>query len=358
MRRVTEASRGSRVARSFTSSTPMRSPAPRTVPMKGYRSCIRRSSATMAAPTRSAFSQSRSSRMVVTVARAAADASAFPPKLEEAPDGFDQGLAWATSSRASTPEIGNPDPKPFPMVITSGWTPEWSTPHGRPVRPKPVIISSATSRAPISFAAAAREAGALLVADEMITGFARTGRPWGVDHSGVRPDVMTIGKGFGSGFPVSGVLARDAVAQAKPWSNPSGASSSYGGNALASAAALATVTTIRDERLWENADRVGSAMVAELRRMEERHPFIGHVRGAGLLIGVELVKDRATREPLDGSVTRRIYEQCLRRGLLAMVYTPPGRLQPALTSDVETALEGLAVLDEVLADLARDGGWR
>jgi 4-aminobutyrate aminotransferase/(S)-3-amino-2-methylpropionate transaminase len=209
-----------------------------------------------------------------------------------------------------------------------------------------------------AIAATARELGALLVADEMITGFGRTGRPWGVDHSGVRPDIVTIGKGFGSGFPVSGVLAREEVARAKPWSNPSGASSSYGGNALASAAALATVATIRDERLWENAERVGAAMVAELRRMQERHRFIGDVRGKGLLIGVELVKDRTSREPLATSVTRHVFEQCLQRGLLAMTYTPHVRLQPALTIDVDTALEGLAVLDEVLGDLARGGGWR
>ncbi len=209
-----------------------------------------------------------------------------------------------------------------------------------------------------AIAAAAREMGALLVADEMITGFGRTGKPWGVDHSGVRPDVVTIGKGFGSGFPVSGVLARDAVAQAKPWSNPSGASSSYGGNALAAAAALASVTTVRDERLWENAERVGAAMIAELRRMQERYAFVGDVRGAGLLIGVELVKDRTTKEPLDHAVTRRVYEQCVRRGLLAMTYTPHVRLQPALTIDADTALEGLAVLDDVLGDLARAGEWR
>ena len=209
-----------------------------------------------------------------------------------------------------------------------------------------------------AIAAAARELGALVVADEMITGFGRTGKPWGVDHSGVRPDVVTIGKGFGSGFPVSGVLARDAVAQAKPWSDPSGASSSYGGNALAAAAALAVVATIRDERLWENAERVGAAMVAELRRMQERYAFVGDVRGAGLLIGVELVKDRATKEPLDSKVTRHVYEQCLRRGLLAMTYTPHVRLQPALTIDADTALEGLAVLNGVLGELERGGQWR
>ena len=207
-------------------------------------------------------------------------------------------------------------------------------------------------------AGAAREAGALFVADEMITGFGRTGRPWGVDHSGARPDVCTIGKGFGSGFPVSGVLTRTEIAQAQPWSRPSGASSSYGGNALAAAAALVTVRTIRDDRLWENAERVGAEMVAELRRMQERHPFIGDVRGAGLFIGVELVKDRRTREPLERAVMQEVFRDCLRRGLLAMCYTPHIRLQPALTIDRETALEGLAVLDEVFRGLGESGRWR
>ncbi len=207
-------------------------------------------------------------------------------------------------------------------------------------------------------AAAAREVGALFIADEMITGFGRTGRPWGVDHSGASPDIVTLGKGFGSGFPVSGVLTRTDLAQAKPWSNPSGASSSYGGNALAAAAALASVRTIRQERLWENAERVGGAMVAELRRMQERHAFIGDVRGAGLFIGLELVKDRKTREPLDAAVTRQLYQDCVQRGLLAMTYTPHVRLQPALTIDRDAALEGLAILEEVLQDLDRSGRWR
>jgi len=207
-------------------------------------------------------------------------------------------------------------------------------------------------------AEAAREVGALFIADEMITGFGRTGRPWGVDHSGTRPDVVTLGKGFGSGFPVSGVLTRSAVADTRPWADPSGASSSYGGNPLAAAAALASVRTIREERLWENAARVGAEMLEELRRMQERHPFVGAVRGAGLFLAVELVKDRATREPLDAAVTRRLYQDCVQRGLLAMAYTPHLRLQPALTIDRETALEGLALLDEAFAALAASGGWR
>jgi 4-aminobutyrate aminotransferase-like enzyme len=208
-----------------------------------------------------------------------------------------------------------------------------------------------------AIADAAHEIGALFIADEMITGFGRTGRPWGVDHSGARPDIVTLGKAFGSGFPISGVLTRDAISQAKPWSNPSGASSSYGGNALAAAAALASVKTVREERLWENSARVGAAMLAELRRMQERHPFIGDVRGSGLFLGIELVKDRTTKEPLDGALMKQVYAECVRRGLLAMTYTAHIRLQPALTIDEATALEGLGVLDEVFSWVS-DRPWR
>ncbi len=209
-----------------------------------------------------------------------------------------------------------------------------------------------------AMADAAHEMGALFIADEMITGFGRTGKPWGVDHSGAKPDICTIGKGFGSGFPIAGVLARTDIAQAKPWSNPSGASSSYGGNAFASTAALASVRVIRGERLWERAERVGATMLAELRRMQERYPFIGEVHGSGLFLGLEMVKDRRTKEPVDSSVMKQVYVECVQRGLLAMTYTPHIRLQPALTIDEETALEGLGILGDVFGKLDESGRWR
>jgi 4-aminobutyrate aminotransferase/(S)-3-amino-2-methylpropionate transaminase len=157
---------------------------------------------------------------------------------------------------------------------------------------------------------------------------------------------------------VSGVLTRGDVAAAKPWSEPSGASSSYGGNPLAAAAALASVRTIRGERLWENAARVGEAMLAELRRMADRFPFIGDVRGQGLLLGLEIVRDRQTREPVKAVVMREVYQSCVRRGLLAMAYSPHVRLQPALTIETDTALEGLSILALAFEDLERSGAWR
>ncbi|HEX9508737.1 MAG TPA: aminotransferase class III-fold pyridoxal phosphate-dependent enzyme, partial [Myxococcales bacterium] len=207
-------------------------------------------------------------------------------------------------------------------------------------------------------AEATHEAGALLIADEMITGFGRTGKVWGVDHSGTLPDIVTLGKGFGSGFPVSGVLTSTEVSQAKPWSNPSGASSSYGGNPLASAAALASVRTIRELELWKNAAAVGQFMLSELRAMQERFEFIGDVRGAGLLIGIEIVRSRKTREPVDKAVMKDVYLECVRRGLLAMTYSPHIRLQPALTIDRAAAAEALGILGEVFERLGQSARWR
>jgi 4-aminobutyrate aminotransferase-like enzyme len=98
----------------------------------------------------------------------------------------------------------------------------------------------------------AREHDALLIADEMITGFGRTGRYWGVSHSGVVPDIVTLGKAFGGGFPLSGVLTRNEISRAEPWALPSGSSSSYGGNSLGAAAGAAALRAIDEEDLVEN----------------------------------------------------------------------------------------------------------
>ena len=178
--------------------------------------------------------------------------------------------------------------------------------------------------------AIAREHGALLIADEMITGFGRTGLMWGAEHDGVVPDIMTVGKGIGGGFPLSAVISTDAITTAKPWSNPSHSSSSYGGNPLAAAAGLAALQIILEEDLVANADRVGRAMLARLGQMQEKYACVGEVRGKGLLLGVELVRDRKTREPVPRAVTQALYQECLRRGLVAMTYATPIRINPPL----------------------------
>jgi 4-aminobutyrate aminotransferase/(S)-3-amino-2-methylpropionate transaminase len=204
----------------------------------------------------------------------------------------------------------------------------------------------------------AREADALLIVDEMITGFGRTGAMFGCDHSGTVPDIMTIGKGFGCGFPVTGLMSTDEITAAFPFAKPSSSSSSYGGNPLAAAAALTTLETILDEELVENSERVGAVLLAELRRLQEKYEFIGDVRGAGLLIGLDLVKDRASKEPLAGAVSEEIFRSAFRRGLLLMGYFPRVRINPPLILTELEARDGAAILDEVFAEMARTGRYR
>jgi len=202
----------------------------------------------------------------------------------------------------------------------------------------------------------AREFGALFISDEMITGFGRTGRWFACERSGVTPDLITLGKGFGSGFPISGVVGKKEVVQAKPWANPSGSSSSYGGNPLAAAAALASLKTLQSENVLENVRSVGAAMLAELQTWPERLRWVGDVRGEGLFLGVELVADLKTKEPLPKKICEEIFQEGLRRGLLAMSYTHAIRLQPALTIEKDLGLTGLALLRESIAAVAARHG--
>ena len=201
----------------------------------------------------------------------------------------------------------------------------------------------------------AREQGALFIADEMITGFGRTGAWFGCDQEGVVPDVMTIGKGMAGGFPVSGVVTTDAIAQAKPFANPSGSSSSYGGNPLASAAADAALSIIRSENLVENSRLVGEVLLKRLQAMKTRLPMVGAVRGRGLMIGVDLVRP-ATGEVLDKETCREVFSECLRRGLLTMAYTSSVRINPPLVISQEQALSGAEIFEEALAAVAKRRG--
>jgi 4-aminobutyrate aminotransferase-like enzyme len=204
--------------------------------------------------------------------------------------------------------------------------------------------------------AIAKDHGALFIADEMITGFGRTGKFWGVDHDGVVPDVMTCGKGIGGGFPLAAVVSTDDLTKAKPFANPSGSSSSYGGNPLASAAGLAALEIIVNENLVAHSEKVGARMLARLQAMQEKHRIIGDVRGKGLLLGIELVKDRRTKELVSRDFTKALFQECLRRGLVAMVYAPIIRLNPPLNIPEDTALEGLEILDEALGAVAKE--WK
>ena len=197
----------------------------------------------------------------------------------------------------------------------------------------------------------AREHGALLIADEMITGFGRTGKMWGVDHDGVVPDILTVGKGVGGGLSALRRSSRpDELTSHPPFSNPSGSSSSYGGNPLAvgGGARVARDHHAREPRRPTPSGSAG-AMLDRLLAMKEKHRVIGDVRGKGLLLGLELVKDRATKElvskgrdegPLPGVSPPRP-----RRDVLHARSSASTRRS---NIDEATALEGLELLDEAI----------
>lgn len=195
----------------------------------------------------------------------------------------------------------------------------------------------------------AREEGAIYISDEMICGFGRTGYWFGVDHDGIQPDAMTVGKAMGNGFPVSGVITTDAHAQSKPWSLPSASSSSYGANPLASAAVLSAVQIIQREKLVENSKRIGKILLDGLRELQNKYECIGDVRGRGLMIGMDLVSDRKTKEPLSKALCEKFFVEGLKRGFISMSYTPRVRIHPPLNLSEAEAKEGLAKMDEAFA---------
>lgn len=206
--------------------------------------------------------------------------------------------------------------------------------------------------------ALATEIGALLIIDEMITGFGRTGKYWGMHHSGVEADIVTLGKQFGGGFPISALMSTDAITAAKPWSNPSGSSSSYGGNPLGAAAANEALKIIEDEGLVENSRRIGAYMLKKLQPLVEKYPFVGEARGRGLFLALELVKDKRTKEPMAKAATNRVFDECLKRGLLTMAYAASFRIQPSMTIDEGTVDHVVAILDEAFAAIDREQIWK
>ena len=197
----------------------------------------------------------------------------------------------------------------------------------------------------------AREYGALLIADEMITGFGRTGRLFGCDGDGVVPDILTLGKGMASGFPVSAVVSTEEIMAAKPFSLPSASSSSYGGNPLAAAAALVTIQTILSDKLVENSARVGRELRDGLQRLATKRRSIANVRGEGLLVGFDLVVEQQSKTLLPKERCIEFFQGCLAQGLIMMSYTPRVRIHPPLILSSAQATEALEIIDHVLERL-------
>ena len=156
--------------------------------------------------------------------------------------------------------------------------------------------------------------GIVFVADEVQSGYGRTGRMFAIEHFGVEPDLITVAKSIAGGLPLSGVLGKAAIMDA-PGDNAVGGT--FVGNPVAQAAALAVLDVIEDEGLLERAGRIGETMRARMTAWQGRHPQIGDVRGLGAMLALELVRDPATKEPAP-ELAERVAGEALRRGLLLL----------------------------------------
>ena len=195
-----------------------------------------------------------------------------------------------------------------------------------------------------------RTHGMLLVCDEVQSGMGRTGKMFAIQHTGVEPDVVTIAKGVASGMPLGVTLAR---ADVMTWT-PGMHASTFGGNPVSCAASLATIKLLR-ETLVANAAAVGAHMMTAARALMEKHRLIGDVRGRGLMIGVELVRDRQTKER---ATTERdaVVRECFMRGLLVLGAGPNTiRLSPPLVLTKEQADTAIRILDEALTAVTTRG---
>ena len=184
----------------------------------------------------------------------------------------------------------------------------------------------------------------LLIADEVQSGMGRTGKWWAIEHFDVEPDIITAAKGIASGMPLGACIARKSV---MTWTRGAHGNT-FGGNPLSCAAALATIELIEDEYM-ENAATVGQYTLDALHEIMARHPRIGDVRGLGLMIGVEFVKDRKSKTP-DSVLRDRVVELAFERGLILLGCAKSViRIAPPLSVSKAETDEGLAILEEALA---------
>jgi 4-aminobutyrate aminotransferase len=188
-----------------------------------------------------------------------------------------------------------------------------------------------------------RKHGILLIADEVQCGMGRTGRMFASEHFGLEPDMITLAKGIASGLPLGALVAKDDVMR---WESGSHGST-FGGNPVAVAAGLATLRLL-EEGLIANADRVGRVLMTALRDRLGGHAVVGDVRGLGLMVGVEIVRDRFRREPAP-ELRERILEEAFKRGLLLLGCGRSAiRLAPPLVVDEEDAATAARILEEAV----------
>jgi 4-aminobutyrate aminotransferase/(S)-3-amino-2-methylpropionate transaminase len=191
----------------------------------------------------------------------------------------------------------------------------------------------------------------LLIVDEIQTGFGRTGKFFAIEHSGVKPDLVTVAKSLAAGFPLSGVVGRAEVMDAP---DPGGLGGTYGGNPVACAAGLAVMDVMRDEKLPERAARIGSILEERMQSWAAEHELIGDVRVMGAMAGMELVRDRAAKTPADKE-TAKVMVAARAKGLIILragLHHNVIRTLMPLTIPDEQLDEGLDILGAAVGEVA------
>jgi 4-aminobutyrate aminotransferase/(S)-3-amino-2-methylpropionate transaminase len=189
----------------------------------------------------------------------------------------------------------------------------------------------------------------LLVLDEFAT-FARTGKWFASEHYGVIPDAVIFGKLLGNGLPISVLAVREGLKDALQQTQPS---STHGGQPGSCAAALAVVNTIEREGLLEHAAAVGQACLTRMQQIRQKYQCVGDARGRGMLLALEFVKDKDSREP-DVQAGQRFYRNCLERGLVVSGGSNVVRMCPPIVISVETAMRGFDIAEEAIRQLQSD----
>ena len=193
-----------------------------------------------------------------------------------------------------------------------------------------------------------RKEGVIFISDEIQTGVGRTGKFLGIEHYGTVPDVVTLAKGIASGLPLSATVAKAEIMES--W-KPGQHASTFGANPVAVEAALATLEVIRSERLIENANNVGGRAKRRLQEMMEKYEIIGDVRGMGLFLGVEIVKDKRGKKRGEEEA-KHIIDYCFHHGLLVITAGRNTiRLVPPLNITEDVMDEGLDILEEAIANI-------
>lgn len=194
------------------------------------------------------------------------------------------------------------------------------------------------------------ERNILLFADEVLTSMGRTGKILCMEHWDVVPDVVTLGKGFGNGFPVTAMAVRAPYSDAV---DKISASTSYGGNPMACAAALACFEVIEEENLLEHAMELEKLFNKRMADWKDKYSIVGDVRAKGCLLGVELVKDKTTKEPFDAA-GKMVYQKAFRKGL---AWIPAGhilRMSPPIIMPEDVAHKGMDMIEEAIAETEKE----